>query len=111
MTQEEIIEGNKLIAEFMGYELAGPGFPSGYFVNNDYFHFENLKFHTSWNWLMPVVEKIESLGMQFWIGKYASSVTHEKIGDLEIHEKGNDKLIVIYNLSVKVIQWYNQQKQ
>lgn len=43
----EIIEGNKLIAEFMGY-----------------YNWEDRtygQYHTSWDWLMPVVEKIESI--------------------------------------------------
>lgn len=41
-------ENNKLIAEFMGYNLNNLT-PS--FLNN-------LKYHTSWDWLMPVLKKI-----------------------------------------------------
>lgn len=39
---ETTTDGNKLIAEFMGYKE-----PEG-------------KFHSSWDWLMPVVEKIRN---------------------------------------------------
>lgn len=76
-TTEATIANNKLIAEFMQLEQHG-----------DYFHIEDenlmeitgcekgevtslgylftpelMKFHTSWDWLMPVVEKIEQLSV------------------------------------------------
>lgn len=48
---------NKLIAEFMGVDQ----------VDIDYAINEHgqLKYHLSWDWLMPVIEKIESLGYTF----------------------------------------------
>ena len=73
---EEIIEGNKLIAEFMGYNLIIPSmrrypnnWKTSYWERNydiekhttDHVLCEEngLKYHSSWDWLMPVVEKIE----------------------------------------------------
>lgn len=51
METKEIIENNKLIAEFMGYANGRP-------LTN-----ELLKtLYNDWNSLMPVIEKIESLG-------------------------------------------------
>jgi len=47
---------NKLIAEFMNYPDLG--------TEGD---FSYLKYHTSWDWLMPVMEKIESLGYEVQI--------------------------------------------
>jgi len=49
---------NKLIAEFMqkgseGFEL--------YDYNGKHYKLYELKFHLSWDWLMPVVEKINLL--------------------------------------------------
>lgn len=56
-------ESNNLIAEFMGYINTTP-------TDKDFNIFENnegkmlesmsMKYHSSWDWLMPVVEKIES---------------------------------------------------
>lgn len=41
----DIIEGNRLIAEFDGYDI----------------HMNGYQYHSSWDWLMPVVEKIHLL--------------------------------------------------
>lgn len=65
------IENNKLIAEFYGaiYKEDDCG-DMGYFFEKPFyenwhtaFKAEALKFHTSWDWLMPVVEKIEGLSV------------------------------------------------
>jgi len=48
----EIIESNKLIAEFMGME--------DYQEMGEYV---TPRYHTSWNWLMPVVERIEEIAI------------------------------------------------
>ena len=68
MSEEKIIEGNKLIAEFMGgvvcsiftdhvlYDMGKDGIE-----NKRYWANTSLKFHSSYDWLMPVVEKIEKL--------------------------------------------------
>jgi hypothetical protein len=84
MTTEEALEGNKLIAEFMGYryyphtrEETLPGWRkekahpkiSGTYLTRVH---KNLAYHRSWEWLMTAVEKIESLDlseeMHYWEG-------------------------------------------
>lgn len=51
MTQEEIFEGNKIIAEFMG----------GNINNIDFYRdFSGCEYYSSWNWLMPVIGKISN---------------------------------------------------
>lgn len=63
-------EGNRLIAEFMGFKYI----EDGDLVWNKVVSLciEKLKYHSSWEWLMPVVEKIESLGFLTTI-KYRNS--------------------------------------
>ena len=54
------MKDNKLIAEFMGYDIstiASNGIEVVEFENNDV-KVENLRYHTSWDWLMPVLSKI-----------------------------------------------------
>ena len=72
------MEENKLIAEFMEFPTHTDAVDDrtiAYYVGEsimhtdntenendcDVFHPDDMQFHTSWDWLMPVVEKIESL--------------------------------------------------
>ena len=53
------LENNKLIAEFMGIT---PNEAGVYHVSKHKgYSLENLQYHTEWNWLMPVVERIEQV--------------------------------------------------
>ena len=65
-------ESNKLIAEFMGWEkYEGYNYITAHYqsyqsVSNGLcetkvFSMTELKFHTSWDWLMPVTKKINEL--------------------------------------------------
>lgn len=75
MTEQEIIEGNKIIAEFIGipskvikYTInpEDPGLLTFGFPRQDlppkflmFKSLEELQYHKSWDWLMLVVEEIE----------------------------------------------------
>jgi hypothetical protein len=53
------MQDNKLIAEFMGLECEEERFPKEgnlYWIGDDWVNTWNMKYHTSWDWLMPVVE-------------------------------------------------------
>lgn len=73
MTQEEIIiEGNKLIAEFMGGRISDEkdyytfeDHPCSYITGKGHFYYDDLFYSDRWDWLMPVVEKIEALPCVF----------------------------------------------
>ena len=62
---------NKLISEFMGMTYGDPNDDSVMIQmtsqGNEVVPIESMKYHTSWDWLIPVVEKIESLGYEFTI--------------------------------------------
>lgn len=123
ITKEEIKISNKLIAEFMGWEISGPGFPSGYNnPHNLYCHFEDLEFNHSWDWLMPVVEKIENLGFWTKIQAHTSFDNLYKSCDIKKQKPRSDgdylynyegdwiesKIEAVYNAVVEFIKFYNE---
>lgn len=60
MTEEEILEGNKLISVFMEVDFSIPySYGPGRYCE---FTEELLNYHGSWDWLMPVIDKIENIG-------------------------------------------------
>lgn len=67
MTQEEILEYNKLCAEFLGVDIhysvevyKDSKSPLRQYIDNRP-KSEPLLFHSDWNWIMEVVEAIEKL--------------------------------------------------
>ena len=58
MRYEELIENNKLMSEFMGYT---PNEYGVYQTPRGKYHLDHFSFHSSWDWLMPVVEKIGTI--------------------------------------------------
>ena len=82
---------NKLIAEFMGKKI--------------YQHHHESNYHTSWGWLMPVVQKIESLGYVFTIqggkAEYGEMISKTQSFIAE------DKLSSTYKAVVEFIKQYN----
>lgn len=58
---EEILEGNKLIAEFMGEEVLQINKGDLYPVIKGEFGLKQTRYHASWDWLMPVVEKVSKI--------------------------------------------------
>jgi hypothetical protein len=122
MESKEIIEGNKMIAEFMGLILHKPdktfnieqwwsgdssdGRKKGEFVG--YSH--QLEYNTSWDWLMPVVEKIEKLGLGYFKYHYTWSYYNFK-GNCLWYKNNNEKGIMnLFFEVIEFIKWYNENK-
>jgi len=57
------MKDNKIIAEFMGCTNPFNDITDAtlYKIEQGTFEIDELKYHESWDWLMPVVEKIYSL--------------------------------------------------
>jgi len=115
-------ENNKLIVDFLGIEYSNNNetfcIPSFGFMNvkGDFqtdFTIGQLKFHKDWNWLMEVVEKIESLDYNFNItsGDATVLINHGVIYQTNIYRiDGTNKIQAVYNTCVEFIKWYNEQK-
>ena len=53
------MKDNKLIAEFMG--IVFPKLDNVIVIDNVVTKEDELQYHTSWDWLMPVIEEIDHL--------------------------------------------------
>lgn len=119
MEQNEILEGNKLIAEFMGLKYhnllkmwLGVGTHDG-----------ELIYHKDWNSPMAVVEKIEfdliydfNYYEDYLSIKIQDTITGESI--VEISKSGNSesesgfsRIRSIYRLIIEFIKYYNSKTQ
>lgn len=129
-------ENNKLIAEFMGAKILSPNTKYSYIqypldvytytkgqhkeTYKQCLHSKNLEYHSSWNWLMEVVEKIESLYItnRVFIANQTVITIHDKsindskvfIGQQQFANLPQNKKENTYNACVEFIKWYNQQK-
>jgi hypothetical protein len=105
------IEGNKLITEFMGAKYDGRKymiFPDGrHIVHGDEYD-SDLKYHSSWDWLMPVVEKIEALGYDVIIE--ATQCTIWKRDDAPICIETDSKIKATCQAVQQFIQWLNKEQ-
>jgi len=137
-----IQKSNKLIAEFMGGKImwkTGKHINiSGYYLPylgknentltgeyeatiNSYVSVSGLKYHNSWDWLMPVVEKIQNLGVSTNIHYYAGTNVNEATINSSVTFLGykmeydnsefKTKMEATYTSVVKFIRWYNKQKK
>lgn len=113
-------EGNKMIAEFMGLKPFNDSRygemyfnPLGRLSGGDIFGAAGLKYHSSWDWLMPVVEKIVTLGWQFQLNSYGVSNAAMFInGESKIQNTAwSTPLLATYNVTVDFIKWHNKNNQ
>lgn len=137
---KNIVESNKLIAEFLEFEKVK--FLNGcytfiipdYLSHGEYknltlednkevvaWDVENLIFHKDWNWLMKVVEKIHSMQSYGVLinpnGTYIQDEDDKVICMTFKNEEVNGEIIsssnieATFNCCVEFIKWYNEQKQ
>lgn len=132
----ETIEGNKLIAAFDGWALPIGGFAHAFNGHNkndkdssrrnsligfeDCVKIEDTQYHTSWDWLMPVVEKIESCFDDVLIVRINDkrcTVELDTQEAMRLDENFNvpdcysgfcdTKIQAVYSTVTQFIQWYN----
>ncbi len=124
----DTVHGNRLIAKFMGGEfkedLPYTWTKTGWIdtpandnktIAQDY----DFKYHVSWDWLMEVVDKLESTGQTLFFGEMKSEGVYEKI--LKFHnmprygfgsKKFSDtKIQAAYQAVVELIIAINRDKE
>lgn len=136
--EKNIIEGNKLIAKFMNYDDIDCDKCK---YNFDCNHLQCclsplekdklLSYHSDWNWLMPVIEKIEGLklgtitidtpmfsndkyyeaSVSFVITSYDCSLHLSgtmKLYEEFLYNKGFTMIGNVFKTIVDFIKWYNK---
>lgn len=134
MDREKIIEGNKLIAEFLGWKKETKMFQwkEREVYLSDWDLLENtvydgmcpadrLEFHTSWDWLMPVVMKIEAMrynpktglydGLLNQFMKETSSYSNDWYWEGNIFVTVITDMNDMYKRVIQFIKWYNYKQE
>lgn len=104
-----IEEKNRMIAEFMGVKVSYVDNDKVAIIDGKWVDFCDLEYHTSWEWLMPVVEKIESYDMNVKIHTSYTSI-HFKRKQCIVDVDGRIKIENTYSAVVQFIEWYNENK-
>ena len=94
---------NRLIADFMGLlKISNETYPILYKDKNsdEWFAPDELKYHSDWNWLMEVVNRIKQVGEE----ELKFSVEFQ-LAILTLNKE------TIYNECLEFIKWYNEQNQ
>ena len=156
MKENEILEGNELIAKFIGSTITKQTlfekdenletlvvdvYSRPEFFNDDLYNlfgwlsYENLdrmRYHSSWDWLMPVVEEIESTKFDANIGWVDFHIMPDAITVNKQEDEDNPLIIInlsdcmgsiekepiyyhgkiqaTYQAVIEFIKWYNKQQ-
>jgi hypothetical protein len=132
MNQQEILDYNKRCAKILGYEYIPEKetfayIPHGWWKKDTFkkpFDKENclydhhhLKFHSDWNWIMGVVEAIESIKYKISGESIYTLTISNKICKIEstndeiVWKKSNSKKEVVVEAINQFLIWYEQNKQ
>ena len=129
---ENIIENNKIIAEFLDWEFddLSETFETPFLKLVDPHAFGDeqfscklqdfeLEFHSDWNWLMSVVEKIENLQDENNCAIYNVQIEQSFTEIIDNHTSetimydiyADSKIEAVYNIVIEFIKWYNEQNK
>lgn len=117
LTPDEVLEGNYLIAGFMSLanriedaaSLGGGGYPA-------------CRYHESWDWMMPVADKINAMGKAYSLAIFKNyvSLTIEKGGkfykdfaysNAEYITAEQTGKVAMFKLLVSFVKWQNEQEK
>ncbi len=118
METKEIISGNKLIVEsiFSAYEGDVKGKKM-----SDEFYSKILKYHESYDWIMPVVEAVRDSGFQIQLLAFKQFGMPKRNSEngfrinkgqriVSFKDESNNMKMAIWRAIVSFIEWYNEEK-
>tara|TARA_Y100000590_G_C15715491_1_gene1011738 strand:- start:513 stop:809 length:297 start_codon:yes stop_codon:yes gene_type:complete len=91
------MEGNKLISDFMEVETSN----GIVYQDNNTNEFHRIKYHESWDWLIPVVEKCLQTGDNTNEGEL---IKHQNLISVALNTMDKDK---VYDEVIEFIKKYN----
>lgn len=115
---QTIAQVNETIALFMGHERyedqSGVWFKREGLIMCMHPRLQDLQYHSDWSWLMPVVDKIESMGHKTIIGggdhwgHYCNIMFNLETpdGDTKALGQGKTKIEAVYKAVCDFIHWY-----
>ncbi len=71
---------------------------------------KDLAYHTDWNWLMPVIRKIEELGNDVLITTNYIQIAFDEGEQFIVIDDLNIKINSVYKAVIEFIKWYNENK-
>ena len=120
MKNYEILAGNNLLADFMGAtfnietlnkgEIWLPQHGVCKYKTVELGKGKILEYHKSWNWLMPVVQKIKSID-ESEFNYHVNNMTKFRLQKESLLSMTIDTdLLTLYSQIVDFIKWYNDVK-
>lgn len=100
---DKTLLGNACIAKFMGtYENLEQRWYYGCIFA------KNFRYHSDWNWIMPVVEKINT---RDWVTIYNDeckihALIHGEFETIDIIKEGQPLIKSVFEAVVKYAEWY-----
>lgn len=99
-----VLTDNEIIAEFMdGFRLKIPRNMWYIRSRNETIDSNNMKYNSSWDWLMPVVERIK-------IKYVVNPKLNENYFRSVLDSKVTTSIEILHQRVVRFIRWYNSQR-
>ena len=115
-----VTENNVLIAEFMGWKKSilsktYERYTDGTWDSLEMLLPDEFEYHSDWNWLMEVVEKIKPLVFAFDICKFGCIVVrfkeNDKLPSISFNNRDVPQIESVYKACVEFIKWRNTQNK
>jgi hypothetical protein len=118
------VSGSALIAEFLGSKFindAPEDYPNGYYYQPEGIECDcptgepdEWCFNSSWDWLMPVVEKIEIeckcdvniYGHYNWVTPFRCTILDNRNKEI-VYQSNDSKIQCVYDAVIEFIKWWN----
>lgn len=108
MTHPEIVKTNEIIAKFDESVKIRKSKVYKYERDFSLWAAEGLKYHLSWDWLMPVVEQIRDLGFKFILGDSNRVTVYNKDYDWRNGSTSDSMLFCVWYGVAEFIKFYEK---